>query len=108
MRAHPARHTKISIQVEGSPVYSAPQERQSKPIVTDQRRRAHFNTGTEPDGVFMCIKSKVRVDDWTVLSFRVTGWDVKASRKDYHSDALNLINRREQKIFHFYSMKYKL
>lgn len=81
MRAHPARHTKISIQVEGSPVYSAPQERQSKPIVTDQRRRAHFNTETEPDGVFMYVESTMHVDDWTLLSFRVSVWDVSLSER---------------------------
>lgn len=42
MRAHPARHTKISFQVEGSPVYSAPRERQSNPIVTGQGRRMNL------------------------------------------------------------------
>ena len=40
MRAHPARRTNIGIQVEESPVYGEPQERQSKPIVTDQRRNS--------------------------------------------------------------------
>lgn len=81
MRAHPARQTKISIHTEGSPVYSTPQERQSKPIVTDQRRRMHFNTETEPDGVFMYVESTMHVDDWTLLPFRVTGWDVSLSER---------------------------
>lgn len=47
--------------------YSVLQERQSKPVVTDQRRRTHFNTETELDGVFMYT---MHVDDWTLLSFR--------------------------------------
>lgn len=55
--------------------YSALQERQSKPVVTDHRRRTHFNTETGPDGVFMYVKNTMHVDDWTLLSFRE--WNVR-------------------------------
>lgn len=79
MRAHPAHHTKISIQVGGSPACSAPQERQSQSIDRSKGRGTHLNTGTEPDGIFMYSESTMHVDDWTLLSFRVTVWDTGLS-----------------------------
>lgn len=88
MGAHPARHTNISIEVEGSPVYREPQERQSKPIVTDQRRRTHFNTETEPDGGFMNVKSTMHVDDRTFSIVQESVCGMLAFKEDSHFDAL--------------------
>lgn len=98
MSSHPLRaHTHIrALRLWGSPVYGEPQEKQSTPILTDQRRsRTHAQT-RDPRGV-PNVQRTMHVNErtWTCNSADWRMGQIKA--------AYILTNETEQKAMGFYN-----